>query len=191
MEKKQTSNKTQLKYGWDHRRYVRITKGMDSFQGTAVNWRRKRGKGEQDRSVFTKKKKKKQKGSWDKKLWSQSDFKMNGKRQNKGRKTIYMGKLYQSNQSQCFEGQGLNGPKSCTDSRRKRETMQEKSELIHFQVLLLKVSRYIFKEKTPVTFMYSQWGTVFLLTQNYHLIHMNLLSADSGYIFKMGSKDLN
>jgi len=39
--------------------------------------------------------------------------------------------------------------------------------------------------------MNSQWGTVFLLTQNYHLISVNLLSADSGYIFEMKSKDWN
>lgn len=69
--------------------------------------------------------------------------------------------------------------------------MQEKSEWIHFQALLLKVSKYIGKEKTNVTFMNSQWGTDFLLTQNYHLWCMNLLSADSDYIFEMGRKDLN
>lgn len=38
--REQASNKTKLKFGRDHRRSVRITKGMDSCRGTAVSWRR-------------------------------------------------------------------------------------------------------------------------------------------------------
>jgi len=83
---------------------------MDSCQGTAANWRRKTEEGEQERNVFAKK----QKESWDKKLRSQLDFKMNRRRQNKGRKTVYICKLYQSDRSQCFERQGPKRPKSCT-----------------------------------------------------------------------------
>lgn len=38
--REQASNKTKLKFGRDHRRSVRITKGMDSCRGTAVSWKR-------------------------------------------------------------------------------------------------------------------------------------------------------
>lgn len=51
---------------------MRITKGMDSCQGTAGSCRR--GERERGRRVFTHK----QKGSRDKKRRSQLDFQMNG-----------------------------------------------------------------------------------------------------------------
>lgn len=59
VEKRQTLTKPQMKYGYDHRRYVRLTKGVDSCQGTAVYWKGKRGESEQDRNCLHKKRKEK------------------------------------------------------------------------------------------------------------------------------------
>jgi len=42
VERQQALNKCKLKYGQDHRRHARITKEMDSCQGTAGNWRRRK-----------------------------------------------------------------------------------------------------------------------------------------------------
>lgn len=39
--------------------------------------------------------------------------------------------------------------------------------------------------------MNSLWGAAYLLTQNYHLVRMNVVSADSAYLLEMRSQDLN
>lgn len=77
------------------------------------------------------------------------------------------------------------------------------------QILLLKVSKYnLHREKKKKEkrekkkpnqpkpqhcyfHEFTERGALFLLTQNYHLIHMNSLSAESGYRSETSSRDFN